>query len=125
MRRVRLNRGTAAVTNRRTRLGSGAFAYGYRGFSVSLRLVGSDRLADVWRRGAGSSHGYPRSTTESSFTKKNRLGRDRGVNVLGADLNRTIPGLFEHCKRGDKAIFPDVQGWIRIRADSTLVERGA
>jgi RNA-directed DNA polymerase len=54
---------------------------------------------------------------------KTRRTDGRALQVIIADVNRTLRGWFEYLKHSHKTTFPQVDGWVRGRLRSLLRKR--
>ncbi len=54
---------------------------------------------------------------------KTRRSEGRSLNVIIADLNRTLRGWFEYFKHSHRLTFPYLDGWIRMRLRCILRKR--
>ena len=70
---------------------------------------------------------YPRRKSLAKFREvirgKTRRQNGRGLNMIIADINRTLVGWFEYFQHSHRATFPRLDGWIRMRLRTILRRR--
>jgi RNA-directed DNA polymerase len=70
---------------------------------------------------------FPRKKSLAKFkdTIRGKTKRTRGqsMQVIIADLNRTLRGWYEYFKHSWRTTFPELDGWIRMRLRSILRKR--
>ena len=70
---------------------------------------------------------FPRQKSLGKFkdTIRGKTGRTNGHSLLAiiADVNRTLRGWYAYFKHSRKTVFPDLDGWVRMRLRSILRKR--
>jgi RNA-directed DNA polymerase len=70
---------------------------------------------------------FPRKKSQAKFREairgKTRRTSGRSLNMVIADINRTTRGWFEYYKHSHHTVFPELDGWIRMRLRSILRRR--
>ena len=70
---------------------------------------------------------FPRRKSLTKFKEavrvKTRRTEGRSLNIIVADVNRTLRGWFEYFKHSYRTTFPSLDGWIRMRLRSILRKR--
>jgi RNA-directed DNA polymerase len=70
---------------------------------------------------------FPRRKSLTKFKDtiraKTRRANGRSVNMIVADVNRTLRGWFEYFKHSYRTTFSSLDGWIRMRLRSILRKR--
>jgi RNA-directed DNA polymerase len=70
---------------------------------------------------------FPRRKSLAKFKDtiraKTRRTEGRSLNMIVADVNRTLRGWFEYFKHSYHTTFPSLDGWIRMRLRSILRKR--
>ncbi len=70
---------------------------------------------------------FPRRKSLAKFRDairaKTRRTTGRSLNMIVADVNRTLRGWFEYFKHSYRSTFPELDGWIRMRLRSILRKR--
>jgi RNA-directed DNA polymerase len=70
---------------------------------------------------------FPRAKSLAKFKDairaKTRRTEGRSLNVIIADVNRTLQGWFAYFKHSHRTTFPALDGWIRMRLRSILRRR--
>lgn len=70
---------------------------------------------------------FPRRKSLAKFRDairaKTRRTAGRSLNMIIADVNRTLRGWFEYFKHSHRTAFPELDGWIRMRLRSILRKR--
>ena len=93
------------------------------------------RIVDVNSRGGFDFLGYhfergykwPRKKSLNKFKDairvKSRRTNGQSLEVIIADINRTLVGWFEFFKHSHKTTFPELDKWLRMRLRSILRKR--
>jgi len=67
---------------------------------------------------------FPRRKSLAKFRDairaKTRRTAGRSLNMIVADVNRTLRGWFEYFQHSHRTVFPELDGWIRMRLRSIL-----
>jgi RNA-directed DNA polymerase len=70
---------------------------------------------------------FPRTKSLAKFKEairgKTRRIDGRSLNMIIADVNRTLVGWFEYFKHSYRTVFPSLDGWIRMRLRTILRKR--
>ena len=70
---------------------------------------------------------FPRRKSLEKFKdtirSKTRRTDGRSLTMIVADVNRTLRGWFEYFKHAHRTIYPELDGWIRMRLRSILRKR--
>ena len=70
---------------------------------------------------------FPRQKSLAKFKDairaKTRRANGRSLNMIVADVNRTVRGWYEYFKHSYRTTFPDLDGWVRMRLRSILRKR--
>lgn len=70
---------------------------------------------------------FPRQKSLGKFkeTIRGKTGRTNGhsLQAIIADVNRTLRGWYAYFKHSRKTVFPDLDGWVRMRLRSILRKR--
>jgi RNA-directed DNA polymerase len=104
--------------------------------AVGLRLhPEKTTIVDASQRGGFDFLGYhfergyrwPRRKSQKRFKDairaKSKRTRGDSLEMIIADLNKTIRGWFEYFKHSHRTTFPPLDGWIRMRLRSILRRR--
>ena len=80
---------------------------------------------DGYRFEAGQRHVRKKSLTKLKDVIRDKTRRTRGdsLEMLVADLNRTLRGWFGYFKHAEPRIFDIIDGWIRRRLRSLLYKQ--
>ena len=93
------------------------------------------RIVDATTKGGFDFLGYhfeqcfkwPRKKSidklKDAIRAKTRRNNGQSLEVIFADVNRTLMGWFEYFKHSHKTTFPDLDKWIRMRLRSILRKR--
>jgi len=72
-------------------------------------------------------HRFPRRKSLAKFKEairaKTRRTQGRSLNMIVADVNRTLRGWFEYFKHSYRTTFPSLDKWVRMRLRSILRKR--
>jgi len=60
---------------------------------------------------------------KDAIRAKTRRTNGHSLNMIIADVNRTLRGWFEYFKHAHRRTFPELDGWIRMRLRSILRKR--
>jgi len=70
---------------------------------------------------------FPRRKSLAKFRDairaKTRRTAGRSLSMIVTDVNRTLRGWFEYFKHSHRTVFPELDGWIRMRLRSILRKR--
>jgi RNA-directed DNA polymerase len=70
---------------------------------------------------------FPRRKSLAKFRdairSKTRRTAGRSLNMIIADVNRTLRGWFEYFQHSFRTTFPEIDGWVRMRLRSILRKR--
>jgi RNA-directed DNA polymerase len=70
---------------------------------------------------------FPRRKSLAKFKDairaKTRRANGRSLSMIVADVNRTLRGWYEYFKHSHRTVFPQLDGWIRMRLRSILRKR--
>jgi len=70
---------------------------------------------------------FPRRKSLTKFKDairaKTRRANGRSLSMIVAEVNRTLRGWFEYFKHSYRTVFPELDGWIRMRLRSILRKR--
>ena len=70
---------------------------------------------------------FPRRKSVAKFREairgKTRRSNGRSLNMIIADVNRTLRGWFEYFQHSHPTVFPGLDGWVRMRLRSILRKR--